>query len=307
MSAFNATQAKTDEPEAERPFTKTTNIHDTIGGRKKGEDAVKMQDDGDQVNKVQEEDENVIEVPNDHDKVIELLGEESSDPVMREVTNILSYFSDYGEIVWFKGHQNLNNFVITQPTAFVKSLRTVITHKVKENFREVKFKEDMQDLLKRGCLSFKSFREAYNKQEQEFEAEEAWRFMKELGLAFPFEERDSEGNETVMIPCLIKDDMEEKMKRKEREMEKSDDAICLMYEFDCNSPSIWKYYKLLEVFAKTFLAQKKGEFHSACSQKIEKRRLGTVAGIQGTFRWTNSKTGMQKPMGYSFLLLEYEN
>ena len=110
-----------------------------------------------------------------------------------------------------------------------------------------------------------------------------------------------------MIPCLIKDDMEEKMKRKESEMEKSDDAICFMYEFNCNSPSIWKYYKLLEVFAKTFLAQNMGKFHSAYSQKIEKRRLGTVAGIQGTLRWTNSKTGMQKPEEYSFLLLEYES
>ena len=49
-----------------------------------------MQDEGDQVNKIQGEGENVIEVPNDHEKVIELLGEESSDPVMREVTNILS-------------------------------------------------------------------------------------------------------------------------------------------------------------------------------------------------------------------------
>ena len=50
-----------------------------------------------------------------------------------------------------------------------------------------------------------------------------------------------------------------------------------------------------------------GKFHSAYSQKIEKRRLGTVAGIQGTLRWTNSKTGMQKPEEYSFLLLEYES
>ena len=50
VSAFDATQAKTDEPKAERPFTKTTNILDTIGGRKEGEDAVKMQDDGDQRN-----------------------------------------------------------------------------------------------------------------------------------------------------------------------------------------------------------------------------------------------------------------
>ena len=57
--------------------------------------------------------------------------------------------------------------------AFVKSLRTVITHKVKHNFKDVKFKEDMQDLMKRGCLSFKVFSEAYRKQEQDFSDRDA--------------------------------------------------------------------------------------------------------------------------------------
>ena len=177
---------------------------------------------------------------------------------MVEVKNTLSYFSDYGEIVWFKNHENLSSIVITQPTAFVKSLRTVITHRVKERFKDVKHKKDLQDLVKRGCLSFEVFEEAYMKEGQKFKAEEAWRFMKELGLAFSFMKEDCELNETVMIPCLIKDDMEEKMKRKESEMEKSDDAICIMYEFNSDSPSIWKYYKLLEVFAKTFLAKNMG-------------------------------------------------
>ena len=220
---------------------------------------------------------------------------------------ILSYYSDYGEVVWFQNHENLSDFVITQPMAFVKSLRTVITHKVKHNFKDVKFKEDMQDLMKRGCLSFKVFSEAYRKQEQDFSDRDAWRFMKELGLAFPFEKDGPENDETVIIPCLIKDDMETKMKEKEREMEESNNAVCLMYEFNRCTSTVWIYYKLLEVFAKRFLGRNMGTFHFAYSQKIEKRRLGTVAGIEGTLKWTNSKTGMQKPDEYSFLLLEYES
>ena len=159
---------------------------------------------------------------------------------IREVKGILSYYSDYGEVVWFQNYKNLRYFV-----TFVKSLHTVITHKVKAKFKDVKHNKDMQDLLKRGCLSYKVFSEAFKKQEQDFSAHEAWRLLKELGLAFPFEKEDSEDDETVMIPCLIKDDMEEKMKRREDEMEKSNKAVCFMYEFNRNTSTIWLYYKLL--------------------------------------------------------------
>ena len=33
--------------------------------------------------------------------------------------SIFSYFSDFGEIVWFEGHENLSRKVITQPTSWV--------------------------------------------------------------------------------------------------------------------------------------------------------------------------------------------
>ena len=121
---------------------------------------------------------------------------------IREVKGILSYYSDYGEVVWFQNYKNLRYFV-----TFVKSLHTVITHKVKAKFKDVKHNKDMQDLLKRGCLSYKVFSEAFKKQEQDFSAHEAWRLLKELGLAFSFEKEHPEDDKTVMIPCLIKDDM----------------------------------------------------------------------------------------------------
>ena len=40
---------------------------------------------------------------------------------------------------------------------------------------------------------------------------------------------------------------------------------------------------------------------------MEKRRLGTVGGIQGTLKWTHSKSCIQEPKVYSFLLLEHES
>ena len=54
----------------------------------------------------------------------------------------------------------------------MKSLCTVITHKVGNKFKGIKFEDDMQDLLNKGCLSFKGFCEVYNKQDHDFTAQE---------------------------------------------------------------------------------------------------------------------------------------
>ena len=231
----------------------------------------------------------------------------------KEVTTILSYFADYGEVLWFQANENLYDYVITQPTTFVKSLRTVITHKVKDKFKEVRFQGDIQDLLNKGCLSFKVFSKAYNSDDHLFTEEEVWMFMKELGLAFPIlsadiedaaeNEKELDLNETVMIPCLINDSMEARIKEEEKEMEMSKNSLCLAYKFDRNTSTIW----ILEVFTRTFFGRFAGNFDLAYSQKIEERRLGTVGGIQGTLKWTNSKDGIRKPKCYSFLFLEHES
>ena len=235
----------------------------------------------------------------------------------KEVTTILSYFADYGEVLWFQANENLYDYVITQPTTFVKSLRTVITHKVKDKFKEVRFQGDVQDLLNKGCLSFKVFSEVYNSDDHLFTEEEVWMFMKQLGLAFPILSADIEDaaenneeldlNETVMIPCLINDSMETRIKEEEKQMEISKNSLCLAYKFDRNTSTTWIYYKLLEVFTKTFFGTFGGNFDLAYSQKIEERRLGTVGGIQGTLKWTNSKEGIREPKRYSFLFLEHES
>ena len=230
---------------------------------------------------------------------------------MTETKAIFSYFADWGEVLWFKGHPALEDQVITQPAAFVKSLRTVITHKVQDKFKGVKYEENMQDLLKRGCLSFGIFREVYDKEKQGFSAREAWMFMKELGLAFPIEslttEEATEENETVMIPCLINDSMEKKVKQKEQEMELSHNSVCFLYKFDRNKTTLSICKTLVKVFTEKFLGKNGGSFDLAYSQKIEKRRLGTVGGIQGTLKWTHSKSCIQEPKVYSFLLLEHES
>ena len=230
------------------------------------------------------------------------------DEKLNETKSILSYFSDYGEIVWFQGHPNLENNVITKPMEFVKSLRSVISHRVKEKFRDVKLKEKGQDLLKKGCISYEVFSEVYKESEKSITARDAWMFMKELGLAFPIEvsaEKCKEKDETVMVPCLIKDEMGQKVKKQTQKLESSDTSLCLTYEFNRNRSTLCVYYKLLKEFSKTFFSNGGGDFHVAFSQKIEERRLGTVAGIQGTLRWTTKC--IQEPDHYNFQLLEHES
>ena len=91
-------------------------------------------------------------------------------------------------------------------------------------------------------------------------------------------------------------------------MERSQNSVCLIYEFNRDVSTVWMFYRLLESFTKTFFGENGGTFDLAYSQKVENRHLGTVGGIQGTLRWTNnSKDGVQQPELFSFLLLEYES
>ena len=109
-----------------------------------------------------------------------------------------------------------------------------------------------------------------------------------------------------MIPCLIKNNMEKWIKEREKDMQMSTSSLCLMYKFDRDSSTIWIYNKLLEAFSKTFFGKYGGNFDLAYNQKIEKRRLGTVGGIQGTLKWTNSNVGMQDPnLGFLNCILSF--
>ena len=91
--------------------------------------------------------------------------------------------------------------------------------------------------------------------------------MKELGLAFPIEslttEEATEENETVMIPCLINDAMEKKVKQKEQEMELSHNSVCFLYKFDRNKTTLTICKTLVKVFTKTFLGKNGGSFDLA--------------------------------------------
>ena len=54
--------------------------------------------------------------------------------ILQPLLSNCSYFADYGEVLGCKNHNNLCNILITQPTTFVKSLRTFINTKLGKDF-----------------------------------------------------------------------------------------------------------------------------------------------------------------------------
>ena len=100
--------------------------------------------------------------------------------------------------------------------------------------------------------------------------------MKDLGLAFPIKvtEENEDENETVMIPCLIDDTGEGKVKEIRDKVETSENSVCLMYKFNHDASTIDIYFKLLQEFSKNDFVMKGGSFDLGFSQKIENRKPG---------------------------------
>ena len=124
-------------------------------------------------------------------------------------------------------------------------------------------------------------------------------------LLLHFLVQETTDDKVMMIPCLIDDTMEAKINDVERDLNNDEEAVCVRYLFDRTNSTIGLYHKFLEMFTRTFLwGENGGEFDVAFSQKVEKRRLGCVGGVQGTIRWITD--GIQKAKLFSFLILEYE-
>ena len=222
------------------------------------------------------------------------------DEVMEEISVILDFFVGLGDILWYKENQKLSNLVITRPMDLVKTLRTVICHKVSDSFKGVRFRTTKQNLLIKGLLSKADFKVLYNsKHNQAFTLEHTWDFLIHLGLACALED------DLILIPSLISNHMEAKIEKREKEMTEDERSVCVQYSFDRNMSSQAIYHKLLQVFTKNFLwGEKGGDIELAFSQKVEQRRLGRVSGIQGVLKWHTQD--IQKPQEFGFLILEYE-
>ena len=227
---------------------------------------------------------------------------ETVDHLLMEVSSILRTFREEGEVLWYEDIEDLKKTIISRPMDLVRSLRTVISHKVLNNFQGVRFLYTRLDLVQKGILSFQDFKAVFN--DQAFTAKDTWKFMIQLGLGYPL--KMTEDQNLMLIPCLIDGSLETKIREVEEELDRCDEAVCLQYQFDCNSSTVDMYRKLIEVFTAAFLWGKNGgDINFASSKKVEKRKLGNVSGLHGTLKW--HKNGVHSPKEFKFLILEHQD
>ena len=162
------------------------------------------------------------------------------------------------------------------------------------------------NLFSRGTLSYSDFQVIYNsKPQQAFTAKQTWNFLIDLGLACALD--DVKGESFMMLPCLISDKMEGNIEKNRQKMVKSPKSVSIQYIFDRTGSSVGMYYKLLQIFTRTFIwGEKGGQIKGAFSQKVEQRKLGMVGGVHGILK-SQTKKGILKPQEFDFLLLEYED
>merc|ERR1719500_899716 len=162
--------------------------------------------------------------------------------VSSEVRDMLRYFSRKSALLWFEGVPELEHKVITQPMAFVQSLRTIISHDVREKLKEggklrgEEAQKEHDDIYQRGTMSFTTFKKIFEKSPEsvrvDFSGEEVWRFIIQLGLAFPIA-----GNEQkILIPSLISEATKTVMTEKAEQM--GSDTLVFQYSLDRNYKSI---------------------------------------------------------------------
>ena len=218
---------------------------------------------------------------------------------------ILEFFTHLGDILWFKDNEDLRDVVVTEPMSLVRALRTVISHKVVENFDvKVKFGK-ARALLEKGMILERDFKQMY--QQREFSHGQIWGFLRQLDLGFTLQ--SAEKDELLFLPCIISDRNEHKIKSKAMDMWSSPNSICVEYTFDNDTHTIAHtiglYSKMLKVITETFLHKEwRGDIAAAFSQKLESRRLGNVAGILGHLFWSSDTKS--EPIKFDFLVLERE-
>jgi len=211
-----------------------------------------------------------------------------------EVSTILSYLTEIGEILWFKQKPEL---IVCKPMEFIQSLRNIITHNLSKNCPGAKFGQTRRDIENKGVLSFEDFTTIYTS--KDFPAKEMWDLVVQLGLGFLLKE-------TVMIiPSLISDKMSEQLIDEEDKLNKDDETLCLNYHFDRDESTVDVYFNLLKKVAKCFFWDDRGgDLRLTYGQKVEKRRLGLVNGASGALKWLT--TDVKRPEVFDFLVLEYE-
>ena len=153
-------------------------------------------------------------------------------------------------MLWFEGVPEFEDLVIPQPMAFVQSLRTIISHDVREKLKDKRgklkggeAKQEDEDIQQKGTMSYATFEKIFNQsKEVKFSPEQVWQFLIQLNLAIPIL---GKGESRILVPSLISDRTREKMMKR---AEEQDDMISIQYVFDWNYKSLQGFHDLHTAF-----------------------------------------------------------
>ena len=221
-----------------------------------------------------------------------------------ETITALEFLKGNGELLFYPNNPDLSETVITRPMDLVRSLRTVISHKTVGHFKKAQFQHKKLELLQKGLLCYEDFKSIYqSRPKQVFSERQVWDLLIQLGLAIPMEVNKE--TRQILVPSLINESMEEKVRTRGEELERHEACVSIQYNFDKDGKSIGMYCRLLKVFTESMLlGEKGGEIRMSYSQKVEQKKLGNVAGVLGVMRWHTK--GIREPEAFEFLLSEHE-
>ena len=212
-----------------------------------------------------------------------------------DVSAMLKFFANRSEIIWFAQNEKLKHLVIPKPMTFVQSLRAIIGHDVLDKMDGED--EGREDLYQKGTMTYTTFKKIYNSQKDraEFTSEQMWHFLTELGLAYEIMGRSEERR--ILVPSLISDKTKEKFMKKIE----GDNDIVVQYQFRRHEKTLGSFDNFVKIFTQKFFKEGGGgEMRLAFSEKVENKKLGAVAGVQGQMALPDSDERMD------FVLLHYE-
>ena len=183
----------------------------------------------------------------------------------------IKFFREMTDILWFKETPGLRDIIISDPMNLIRALRSLIKPNLASYFdkREPSSAEGHYiRLTQQGSITKEVFKTIYRA--RHFTAEETWDFLFQLDIACSLNEEKTE----AFIPCLISDEMEERVNNKLAEFKRNGSSLCVEYTFSRGAATVGMFNKLLSKFTQAFnIGETNESIKMAFAQKVEKRKI----------------------------------
>ena len=182
----------------------------------------------------------------------------------------IKFLREMTDILWFKETPGLRDIIISDPMNLIRALRSLIKPNLASYFdkREPSSEGHYIRLTQQGSITKEVFKTIYRA--RHFTAEETWDFLSQLDIACSLNEEKTE----AFIPCLISDEMEERVNNKLAEFKRNGSSLCVEYTFSRGAATVGMFNKLLSKFTQAFnIGETNESIKMAFAQKVEKREI----------------------------------